>query len=244
MRLLLTALAALTLTACAGSPSLPERRIDRPYTLPVDTRELTVGFSYRTEQSHAAARDTDWNIPTGLSVPINENWTWDVLTSVRYQIHHDTNDTLGVRFGAASLGYTSFRGYFLEPLASLYYRRNLGRSLAVESALGGSYLWTEHLKYDPFRIFLRVAPVVQLDDSKAFAPRILVERERNYGLFINDDDFVSPGYGTEFVFPVGADFSWRFSPQWEGVLDYAYHGLGYKNGYRAQVGSLLVRHFW
>ena len=180
-RLSLATMAFLAVGCASSNPSLPMRKIDRPYTLPEDTRELAlgVGFQYAKERGESIDRDIV-PIAGNFSIPLSETWTYDVFTHFRHQLHHDDKNTYGFGFGLSEIGYTSLNGFFMTPTLSFYYRHNFSRDFALETGLRGNYRYFSENEARPFLLLLNVAPVWQIDDSKYLRFSAAIAQERLY----------------------------------------------------------------
>lgn len=236
---------ALLLCSCAGNPSLPERQIDHPYTLPTDTREFALGVGVARVRELDGRTVNIFGAPGGWAIPISENWTWDLLTMVRHQFHHGARDTAGVRFGVSAIGYSTLDGLIMSPSAEFYYKRLLSPNFALENTLGGDWLTRTRLPgANGWRTYLNVAPLFQLDDNKALSVSAgLALVHRYFGWNMNSLSLF-PSDQTRVVVPLGTRFAWRFSKRWEGDVNYRLDAIGQAQGYRAQTLAAVMHYYW
>jgi len=242
-------LLGLLVSGCASTnPSLPIRKIDQPYTLPMDTREFAAGGGYRYKQQRPepAERDFVFN-EARLSGPISDTWTWDYLSHFRHQLHHDEQDTYGFGLGFREVGYSSFDGLYVMPTVSAYYRRNLSRSFALEAEFQSVYAIYTDNDARPWAFGFTLSPLWQVDDSKYLRFSVGVAKEQSFDqLRAIFDDFrvVSSQRRTRIAAPLGLTFGWRFDVQWEARVNYNYQGIGYGSGYRAHGLGLAFSRYW
>ena len=237
--------AASSGAAFAGGPSLPIRRIDRPFTLPADTNEASIGGGASFVRRDFAGKHVYPIIPGGLAISINDRWTWDVPTGLRYQIHHDETNTAGVAFGLSEIGYVSGTGLILTPMARLYFRRNFSPSFALESTLGGYHVFSFNGDARGWGGALRLSGVYQLNDSTAIAPRITLNASRRVSpIWHSLEDRTLPSERVQYSLPLGLNISWRFHRRWELAGSYDYFGVGYTDGYSAHNVSAEIHYYW
>jgi hypothetical protein len=227
---------------------LPTRQIDQPYTLPSDTKEISLGVGTSVVKSNFIRDEVTRVYPVGvLRYPISATWTWELLTGLSHQFYHDEVNTYGIQFGVKDIGYATSTGFFYAPMLSLYYKHLLSKNFALENTLGTIHrFYTQDARRDGWKHFLSIGPLFQLDDNKALSPSVTLSVEKHlypssYGSL---EESIRPENKTVFTIPLSLSFRWRHSPGWESRVGYSYYGIGYTQRFQVHEANASLAHYW
>ncbi len=235
---------------CTSSPNLesyPERQIDRPYTLPDGVATWKTSVSAQ-QIDDGRGEVTVSAYPLIWEQALSDKWTLEyspIPLSARYQISKTENNIWGLRFGSG-LGYSSFSGVILQPQLGFYHRARLANSLAWESTVNYSRVFSSEKNRDEYEnARLTTGPMFQLDNNKVISPKIGLGAIRNelarfsdYENYQGDDDF-------SFTLPASVNFQWLFHRQWEYSLGYSVNSLISEDDHLSIHNlNTSIKHFW
>ncbi len=234
------------LAACstpAGLSDYGRRDIDRPYTLPADVNTWItyapiryIGPDKDADPGDEAADSkivTSVPMPVGYEISLGSRVTLEAAViplGVRVQLARSDRHLFGVRAGSSLLGFTRADGGIVGGGVWGFHRALLGRSWALETTAGESYVYREETP-NYVDVGLTTGPRGQLTDTLSVRPRISVTARRE------DGDFST-------VVPFGADLNWNLHRRWSVNLDYAgnLEQLGYSR--TGHLGRLKVILYW
>ncbi len=253
LRSLLYPLMAFLLAACAAGPELakyPRAEIDRPYTLPKGVAAWQTLLPYSFAKDASGFRTLPPVIPVPLfwksSLSDNVTLNWVPLPLLfSFQLDYSDKQLIGVDAGVGG-GYASGSvGAIIEPVASVFYRRKLTKTIAAEAKFAGDFTYWTGSKESFWDIGLTLGPRFQL--SEVFSLRPAAEIQLSYANFqlINPVLVgVLPPKTTMFRLPLKLSLSWSISRQWDLGFNYVYQGIGEPNRYSNHSGALSATHFW
>lgn len=251
---------------CAAREKLdtyPQRHIDRPFTLPkgINSWETIIYYEqYEDQENHDENNFFPYPLIWRQPITDNLNLVWSPLPlSLEYQLINTEKHTAGVS-GAFGLGYASTKvtstssdssteessteDWYLDVVASGYYKYKFSDSVAIESGL----VLKDGFGYDEkelWEVDFYSGPLFQVRDNLAIAPRIHLAVDRvgdQYDFFDSEREFKQED--TRWTYPIGLWIGWSLHKQLDLNIEYTYKALGYSNDFEGHFFTASIVHLW